>query len=352
MKTLSKELNGIVDRIKKDGFTFEIDFDVYCGDIICISNEQMEFSFELGYNGNILYVQEISGVERMTQKVMEHFLRFAERYAEEKKKILYVSSEDFGVFTYFNAEEYLKRKGYEKIGKVSNELIKCFYFNLHPQGMIKKKKREIWEKCIPYYLSLENQFMNTTRELICFELKDEVDFGYDFHYKGFCGTVTMEIEDETVNLVLTDEETEKKTRMFVEKSEDFAILFQEMFMSIEKKMKIKNVFNPPKYFFSDIVENHITWISLELMDKLYQTLRKEYHPTDIEEWSFHNLATLEVTELKRNQYVFMFKEHFIYIDGKEKKIEMLKKEKSAIDQILDIVTGNIRKKLNEQLLSS
>jgi hypothetical protein len=259
----------------------------------------------------------------LSRQDLENFLTFAEEYCISQNTTILII-QDYLVD--FSDTTYVKEKGYRALWDLLEDLE-------HQKIYRDDFLYGTWAKEINQGKIKENKNMYTLLKEELEELKKhnptlEYSMTYEHLLLSYRG-----IERQKINMRLkgtfADIWLEGKKEMYtVKNKEETHVTFQKILQLIEKKTKVKQLFEPSKKYFRFFMDKHLTK-NLEAQDVIYMTLRKFYSPNEIEDYC---AIKKEAKRIKKVKHAFSSQGDeliMLLFDNQVLLVENTKAKKSA-----------------------
>lgn len=314
----------LITLLEKNNILFEFDYS------LLHFNETSSLWFEC--RDRLLFVnlvegEEILSIDQATKNVLEGIVDFIEEEAKVQgvEAILIVND--------FEKELKLSEKGYYKnentnrgvyIKDITKEGARSLLqFSKEWKKALKDKHTK--DKTFQYYFNGNYHLRFKRTAIYCQGADITIEISVD--KKGWTGTFSKEKK-------IKSQSPERLVAKLIEEIE-----------TIEKKQRIKNLMDPPKKYFNDILRIGIGIRNQTIINKMYEHLNYYYHAGEIEE----KMATIEKKDysmINRNHVLFIrLLDHLFVRDDRDVYHFERKKEEEAIALYRKLAN----KKFQEQL---
>jgi len=292
--------------------------------IFWTNNQGKKITFQVKQQIEAIKIKTTMIKSELSREDLVSFLAFAEEYCISQNTTILVI-EDYLV-DYTNMK-YVKEKGYRALwdlledrehrGIYRDEFLFGTWAKEIDQGKIQKNKE--------MYTVLKEELEKLKERNPTLEYR----LTYECLLLSYRG-----IEKQPINIRLNGNMADiwlegKKQIETVQNAEEVRAAFKEILQLIEKKTKVKQLFEPSKKYFRFFMDKHLTK-NLDMQDILYMTLRKVYSPNEIEDYC---ATKKEMKRVKKVKYTFSSKndELIMFLFHKHVAvIEHTKEKKSAL----------------------
>jgi len=212
--------------------------------------------------------------------------------------------------------------------------------------------KDDYEKLNNYYLyitELYEQVEILSESERLFERSREKEMSYQIYYHGFEGYLILEVGNSKNVMRLEKENKEVLYELFLTNVEEIKSNLKVWFKSLKEKQRIKNLLDPPRYFFNNWIRYNARECNKE---KIYESLKKFMNPFEIEEM----MADWDKKEVEANGLGFgvefyIYENHiYIFLLDQDEVCRIEKQEnwkEELIKKVLQIKQESMEEKLKD-----
>jgi len=281
--------------------------------------------------------------ERLVQKTMEYWEGFAK--ANGCSYIIFDDVSDMDP-----AFKILKELGYQKTEDYEEKVnVLAAFGNLYRTHLLKEIKSDVVKEYITLRKTLDNFFDDMRKHYPTFNahyLTTMENFKrIQFYFQGYKGNIEIKENEKDYTFI---EESGFAESFKTEK--ELQILLEKLFQKIKKRQKTKNLFEPPKKYFTQYMQTMKINNTIQ-QNSAYLLLRGNYDPETIEEFCYSNLKGKEQNEYGIQQFNVrmckMFGKLFVLAPGVSKLFETEEIEK-AKNHYKELVLNEMQKSYEQE----
>lgn len=344
-------MKTVVEKFESNGIALVKALDIKSKNIQ-LRKKAITYTFELDRFGDLLIVQTCPHEDEIEEDVLTFLTKLAERYAGELGYILYIRTEELESFNeLFDFALWKEKTGYMSIDECNfgyNETLfklDC-YFDLG--DIIHQRHIDKFRQIVKKYVEFYTQFIQLSQQLIRFEIIEEYLHGFHFYYKGFNGSVYFRNHFHHPYIECVNEDSGKIMEYPLEETQTITNGIEAMFDSIEKRMKMNDLFVESTYFYDQFIESVIWGKSIDKI-KIHTILKKHYSFVEIEEWCSKNLQKGTLTQVSKHEWVLPIKDMFVYVNRLTDHYDTIERTKEAIDKLIEKISFDLKNMLHSQL---
>jgi len=315
-----------------------------------------QFMLEKKAIHNETYALTVMGkhIRDVKEETMLSLIDFFEQQAKQKKEVMKIDISLFSTCTGIDLEEPLKEKGYVFLDPEEGELLEEIKGEDYEEKrfmLLSSSKKRLKEN-ISYERKMKN-FLNARKERSpLFEFRP-FDEGFWFIDEGNEGYVFLSKTEEEKNLIWCDKERVTQSVMQICHEREINDLMENYLKKEIQKNRIKHVLNPPDFFYKKFIycDDMYSDLTEYTEKKLYEELKKCFHPREIEEQCSRYIRKEEIKKryLPNRCVLLFFGKKAVIIDRKKDDIILFDNNDDCKENVNQYVMKCVEDELNEAL---
>jgi len=317
-------------------------------------------SSDNGRNEMIIEAKELTAEVSKTymefifdEEVFLLILELMEYIAKEMHRPLCLQTTLLERYTSFSLSGFLGQKNYkvlegekfEKLNNIEKRHVQMA-FMLQDGGGKLDSFIEVEPEIKRY---MEEEIKNET--LFLFTKKSNIS--YNYHHSGKNETLELSYAGhEGVYITILDEKKKEIKKEKVKIPQEALSFLKNHFSTLKKAQRVKQLFQPSKYFFERyLFKNALYGIGKDMPKAVYQELQRVYTPNEIEEvcaLHYKNNTGYEQF-LNSQQRIISFNEYIIFYDLEKEKVFLTKKDNQSKDKIKKFILSLIENELDRKI---
>jgi hypothetical protein len=280
-------------------------------------------------------------------------LELLEYIAKEMYRPLCLQTTLLERYTSFSLNTFLRQKNYkvlegerfEKLSNIEKRYIQMSFMIQDDDGKL--------DSFIEVEPEIQRYMEETMKKEPLFLFTKKSNLSYNYYHSG--KNETLEISyagNEGVYITVLDGKKKEIKKENVKSPEEAKKFLEQRFSAIKKAQRVKQLFQPSKYFFEKyLFKKALYGIGKDMQQLIYSELQKVYTPNEIEEVCalHYKNNTGHEQFLNSQQRIISFNEYVVYYDLEKGKVFLTKKDSQTKENIKKFILALVEKELEQQI---